>query len=125
MRFENSSFNCRGYIFTFARRVITCPSKFFQGVLLDGLLVAVKKFQHPNVLTTGKINELHLISKLKHRNIVKLIGYSGEVHERAKWVEDGKVEAKEDKGTSYLLVEEYMLNGSLDKVINGVFKLNY
>lgn len=89
-------------------------------------MVAVKKFQHPNVLLADNINKLHLLSKLKHTNIVKLIGYSGEMLERAKWFEDGKAGTKEDKGTSYLLVEEYIPNGSLDKTItNGMFKQNY
>ncbi|CAL5020460.1 unnamed protein product [Urochloa decumbens] len=38
---------------------------------------------------------------------VKLIGYAN-------------VGAKEDKGTSYFFVEEYMPNGSLNKIINGL-----
>ena len=69
---------------------------------------------------------LHLVSiNVKHENIAKLIGYgSSEVLERAEQFEDAKLGAKEDKETSYYFVEEYMPNGSLDKIIYGTLKLN-
>ncbi|CAL5056706.1 unnamed protein product [Urochloa decumbens] len=82
-------------------------STVYKGILHDGLVVAIKKFQNPYVRSEEHIDELHHVSKLKHKNIVKLIGYAN-------------VGAKEDKGTSYFFVEEYMPNGSLNKIINGL-----
>ncbi|KAF8738585.1 hypothetical protein HU200_013958 [Digitaria exilis] len=78
-----------------------------KGVLQDGLVVAIKKFRNPYVLSEEKINELHFISKFEHKNIVKLIGY------------DAKFGAQEDKETSVFFVEEYMPNGSLEKTVDG------
>ncbi|CAL4986084.1 unnamed protein product [Urochloa decumbens] len=90
----------------------------YKGILQDGLMVAIKKFLNPYNLSAEHINELHLVSKLKHKNIAKLIGYGSEVFERAEKFEDTKLGAMEDKETSYYFVEEYMPNGSLDKIIN-------
>ncbi|CAL4986081.1 unnamed protein product [Urochloa decumbens] len=95
-------------------------STVYKGILHDGLVVAIKKFQNPYVRSEEHIDELHHISKLKHKNIVKLIGYGSELFERAEQFEDANVGAKEDKGTSYFFVEEYMPNGSLNKIINGL-----
>ncbi|CAO2146363.1 unnamed protein product [Urochloa humidicola] len=87
----------------------------YKGILHDGLVVAIKKFRNPYACSAERINELHLVSKLKHKNIVKLIGYGSEVLEKAEQLEDAK-----DKETSYFFVEEYMPNGSLNKIINGL-----
>ncbi|CAN6373424.1 unnamed protein product [Urochloa humidicola] len=87
----------------------------YKGILHDGLVVAIKKFRNPYACSAERINELHLVSKLKHKNIVKLIGYGSEVLEKAEQLEDAK-----DKETSYFFVEEYMPNGSLNKNINGL-----
>ncbi|CAL4978900.1 unnamed protein product [Urochloa decumbens] len=95
-------------------------STVYKGILHDGLVVAIKKFQNPYVRSEEHIDELHHISKLKQKNIVKLIGYGSEVFDRAEQFEDANVGAKEDKGTSYFFVEEYMPNGSLNKIINGL-----
>jgi len=93
----------------------------YKGILQDGLVVAIKEFRNPYVLSAQQIDELHLVSiNVKHENIAKLIGYgSSEVLERAEQFEDAKLGAKEDKETSYYFVEEYMPNGSLDKIIYG------
>ncbi|KAG2583713.1 G-type lectin S-receptor-like serine/threonine-protein kinase At1g61480 isoform X2 [Panicum virgatum] len=94
----------------------------YKGILPDGLVVAIKEFRNPYVLSAQEIDELHLVSiNVKHENIAKLIGYgSSEVLERAEQFEDAKLRAKEDKETSYYFVEEYMPNGSLDKIIYGL-----
>ncbi|CAL4990471.1 unnamed protein product [Urochloa decumbens] len=92
----------------------------YKGVLHDGLVVAIKKFRNPYSRSEEHIDQLHLVSKLKHKNIVKLIGYGSEVLGRAKQFEDTKVGAKEDKEIFYFFVEEYMPNGSLNKIISGL-----
>ncbi|CAN6363658.1 unnamed protein product [Urochloa humidicola] len=92
----------------------------YKGVLLDGIVVAIKKFRNPYVRPEEHIDELHLVSKLKHKNIVKLIGYGSEVLEMAEQFEETKVGAKEDKEIFFFFVEEYMPNGSLNKIISGL-----
>ncbi|CAL5020461.1 unnamed protein product [Urochloa decumbens] len=92
----------------------------YKGILQDGLMVVIKKFLNPYKLSPEHIDELHLVSKLKHKNIAKLIGYGSEVFERAEKFEDTKLGSMEDKETSYYFVEEYMPNGSLDKIVNGL-----
>jgi L1 cell adhesion molecule like protein len=80
-------------------------------------VVAIKKVRNQYVRSAEHIDEYHrLVSKLKHKNIVKLIGYGTGVLERAEQFGD----AKEDTETSYFFVEEYMPNGSLNKIINGM-----
>ncbi|XP_022954483.1 L-type lectin-domain containing receptor kinase VII.1-like isoform X1 [Cucurbita moschata] len=74
--------------------------KVHKGVLAGGgLEVAVKRISHENDGMREFISEITSIGRLKHRNLVSLRGW-----------------CKKEKG-NFLLVYDYMENGSLDKWI--------
>lgn len=73
----------------------------------NGLDVAIKKLLISDDFPAMRVHhEINIGLKLQHKNIVKLLGYC--------------FDTKEDKSL-YLLVQEYMPNGSLGRVVNGVF----
>lgn len=72
---------------------------FWQGKLVDGSVVAIKQLSETS--RQGKkefVAEIETISRVQHRNLVKLFGFCLE-------------------GNKPLLVYEYMESGSLDKSI--------
>ena len=74
--------------------------------------MAIKKFASSSDHSWARIYKQQLLaSKLQRKNIVKVLGYG---HKKG----DGGV-----KG--YHWVEEYMPNGSLDKIIRGMFLLKF
>ena len=77
-----------------------------KGVLEDGREIAVKR---KSVCSTQGVeefkNELIFISRLQHRNLVKMLGYCID-------------------GTETLLVYEYMPNGSLESYLFGKLLIN-
>jgi L1 cell adhesion molecule like protein len=90
---------------------------FLQGVLHDGPVVAIKKIPCSYKLSKHICDILSHVSKLEQKNIVRLLGYGYRVTERATELQDEK---------DYMfLVEEYMPNGSLDRIIYGMFPLTY
>lgn len=75
---------------------------FSQGKLIDGSVVAIKQLSETS--HQGKkefIAEIETISRVQHRNLMKLFGFCLE-------------------GNKPLLVYEYMENGSLDKALFGI-----
>ncbi|XP_062197131.1 cysteine-rich receptor-like protein kinase 10 [Phragmites australis] len=85
----------------------------YKGVLNDGNVVAIKKFKRSHYLGWARTyDQLLLVSKLRHKNIVKVLGYGHEAAGSFSVMRLFKGKEKE-----YIWVEEYMSNGSLGKII--------
>ena len=95
----------------------------FQGVLNDQNVVAIKKLRsEPRLGWAHTYNQLLLASKLQHRNIVKVLGYTHEDEDTSflAWLRGRKSRNRE---TRYIWVEEYMPMGNLHDIIynQGMF----
>ncbi|KAK0601490.1 hypothetical protein LWI29_024770 [Acer saccharum] len=70
----------------------------YKGKLSNGIPVAVKILEHSKANGEDFINEVAIISRIHHFNVVRLLGFCSE-------------------GTRRAIIYEFMLNGSLEKVI--------
>lgn len=76
---------------------------YFQGTFSDGKEVAIKRlFLNPTQWRDLFVNEVDLINRVRHKNLVKLLGCSVD-------------------GPESMLVYEYFVNRSLDQFIFGIF----
>ncbi|KAK3148834.1 hypothetical protein QOZ80_3AG0209290 [Eleusine coracana subsp. coracana] len=90
----------------------------YKGVIPNGEVVAVKRLQVDSPTNKDKqfMNEVRSLMDLKHRNIVKLIGYCYDVQK--KLVESSGKYTLAEMGER-LLCYEYLPRGSLDKYLCG------
>ncbi|KAI8564881.1 hypothetical protein RHMOL_Rhmol03G0217300 [Rhododendron molle] len=75
----------------------------YRGVLFDGMRVAVKKLLHDSGKAENFVAQVEAIGYARHRNLVKLLGYSTE-------------------GAFRMLVYEYMDNGNLSQWLHGCIR---
>ncbi|CAL4990371.1 unnamed protein product [Urochloa decumbens] len=86
-------------------------------VELENESAVIKKFQWKKPVKARFVDELKLILKLKHKNIVRLMGYCYEYNESL--VQDGSDDVRVDNKHHFCFVSRYMLKGSLVSIIEG------
>lgn len=90
----------------------------FQGVLANGAEVAIKSFCVDASQDEHVVRYAEVFSVLRqHKNVVKFLGYCHETKIQMVPIE-GKCVAAERR--HMLVVEEYMPNGSLSDIIDGI-----
>lgn len=94
-----------------------------QGVLDDQSVIAIKKFRWaPGLGWAHTYEQLLLASKLRHKNIVRVLGYATENGPVMEWLRGRN---GQNKDRTYIWVEEYVPKGTLHDIIHcqGMFPL--
>ncbi|PKA59174.1 Calmodulin-binding receptor-like cytoplasmic kinase 3 [Apostasia shenzhenica] len=75
----------------------------YKGILPDGQIVAVKRAKKEEFAAIREAfsNEVELLAKIEHRNLVKLLGYT-------------------EKGNEQIIVTEFVSNGTLREHLDGL-----
>ena len=85
---------------------MTCSSQVYKGMLPGGQMVAIKRAQQGSMQGGLEFkNEIELLSRVHHKNLVGLVGFCFEQGEQ-------------------MLVYEYVPNGSLKESLSGKFQIN-
>jgi serine/threonine protein kinase len=94
-------------------------------VTKNGEDVAVKKLKPCDVMLDYKQfrNEFYNLRKLKHENIVQILGYCYETKEQSFIMPDGSKISADERYTA--LCFEYLHNGSLQKHLSGTLLLHF
>ncbi|XP_044952504.1 putative receptor-like protein kinase At4g00960 [Hordeum vulgare subsp. vulgare] len=91
--------------------------KVYKGVHQDGVKIAVKMlYDMPGLDDELFQNEFKNLTRLRHQNIVRLVGYCHDI-QVVQVMHEGKLVLAEK--THRALCLEYMSNGSLDKYLSG------
>ncbi|KAG2561546.1 hypothetical protein PVAP13_8KG228400 [Panicum virgatum] len=99
----------------------------YKGVTKNGDDVAVKIFKLPNINVNHDLkqfqNEFYNLTKLKHENIVQILGYCYEIEKKPFIMDGSKLFVDE---THIALCFEYLHNGSLQKHLSdGFYELDW
>lgn len=92
-----------------------------QGILHDGQEVAIKKYSGDFAVRNERnaiYNTIDTFIELKHENIIRPLGYCHEIIMVLSRYEGRYVGAEENR---LCFVEEFMPEGSLAQIINGMF----
>lgn len=91
--------------------------KVYKGVHQDGVKIVVKMlYDMPGLDDELFQNEFKNLTRLRHQNIVRLVGYCHDI-QVVQVMHEGKLVLAEK--THRALCLEYMSNGSLDKYLSG------
>lgn len=96
----------------------TLKLEFLEQGILDGEVIAVRRlFRLHGIDMNHFRNEVDILMKLRHPNIVNLLGYCSEVEETVVEYQGKLVRAE---NSEQLLCYEYLPIGSIDKYIFGM-----